>query len=295
MSVTEISDIASPQLTDTSTGVSVVRKLKAVCDSLNDDATVVRANGSCPRRGDTYSFRGNTDSTLICTTVSIDPKADSEGLERGLAFDVTATYSNSVDTGSLGDDEENPLDDPPVYEFTFNKYQIPAEYDVDGEAVVNGADEAFDPPFLIDENRPIITITRNESSFSGAVAVEYQDTVNDDSFAGCDPGVAKMIGISARQATRGSYSYWVVTYEIEFRWNGWNPTRLLAQGYRYRLSADGNSQNYIDPVTGSPPTTPLLLQLNGMESPPVDGVRPTFFHEFNFYREKTFGLLNLGL
>lgn len=297
MSVTSLTEESPPDFRETTTGgIAITRTLIAKCTSRDDGPLAIRAHASCPVKGSSYTYGSESDSSIVCTGVSIAAKPDlTSGFAGSKVWIVSATYSNTVDSGSVGEDEEDPLDDPPVYEFSFAKYQIPALEDIDGEAIKNGADEAFDPPYLVDENRPIVTVTRNELSFSPAVAVEYQDAVNSDAFAGVDPGVAKIVGISARTATRGSVSYFVVTYEIEFRWQGWNPTRILAIGYRYRLNETGPSMNYVDPVTKQAPTTPILLQLNGLESPPVDGVRPTFWHEFTFYREKTFGLLNLGL
>lgn len=296
MSVLSIALAEQPQATETITGgLTVPVRLKAICSSVEDGVLAVRMHPNCPRIGSTYTFAGESSSELVCIGISIEPVADDKGLLRSKVYSVLATYSNQINVANLGEDEENPLDDPPQYEFTFAKYQIPAEYDRDGNPVINGADEKFDPPHLLDENRPIVIVTRNEIGFSAATAVEYQDAVNEDSFAGVAPGVAKMIGISARSATRGSYTYQVVTYEIEFNWKGWNPSKLLAQGYRYRLTEGGKSRQYIDPATNGPPSAPLLLQLNGTESPPVDGVRPHFFHEFSFYREKPFGPLSLGL
>lgn len=297
MSVVEINDIAAPRWSSSLTGgATITRKLKAVLDTINEGPVTIRAHASCPKEGDTYSFRSEADSSFVCNAVTFDARSDSLGHDRGLMYEITATYSNAIDSASVGEDEENPLDDPAVYEFSFAKYQVPALSDRDGNPVINGADEAFDPPFLVDENRPIVTVTRNEASFSPATAVEYQDTVNSDSFAGVDPGVAKVIGISARQSTRGAYSYYVVTYEIEFRWEGWNPTGLLAQGYKYRPAAGDPVRNYVDPVTLQPPASPKMLALDGTISPdPLgDGALP-YFHEFNFYREKPFGPLALGL
>jgi len=295
MSVTAINVVAQPSLDDSAEGVTIPVRLEAKCSSVQDGVLAVRAHANCPRRGDTYSFYGESDASLVCTNVNIAVKPDSFGLDRSKVYTIVATYSNTVPSGGLGEDEEDPLDDPPTYEFSFNKYQVPIAEDRDGNAVRNGADEQFDPLPLVDENRPIVIVTRNEASFNPGVAVEYQDTVNESSWAGVDAGVAKINAISARQATRGEVTYWVVNYEIEFRWQGWNPTKILAQGYRYRLNETGPARNYIDPATGSPPSTPLMLQLNGLESPPVDGVRPVFWHEFNFYREKDFSALNLGL
>lgn len=297
MSVTAITEKEPPRLSDTLTGgATATRVLQAICDSKNDGPITIQAHASCPVKGSTYNYGSESSASLVCTGVSIDPVPGDDAYPFTKVWTIAATYSNSVDTASVGEDEEDPLDDPPSYEFSFAKYQVPALSDVDGNAVVTGADEEFDPPFLIDENRPIVTVTRNELSFSPSTAVEYQDAVNSDAFAGVDPGVAKMVGISARSATRGSVDYWVVTYEIEFRWDGWNPTGILAQGFKYRPAVGEQSQNYIDPATKQAPSSPILLNLDGTKAddPLGDGAVPVF-HEFTFYREKTFGLLNLGL
>jgi len=295
MSVTAIYYTTPPRLGKSSAGKEITLRLHAVCDDKMDGILTVEAHGDCPAIGEGYAYGSESDATIVCTDVKIDPRVDNSGYEGSKVFDITATYSNSVPSGGLGEDEEDPLDDPPEYEFTFNKYQIPAIADRDGEAVKNGADEMFDPPFMIDENRPVIIITRNEAAFNPSTAIAYQDTVNEHAWAGLDPGVAKINSISARTATRGEVTYAIVTYEIELRWNKWNPTKILAQGFRYRKSEGGPPQNYMDPATEEPPSNPVLLQVNGMLSPPVDGVIPAFFHEFNFYRETDFSALNLGL
>lgn len=295
MSVTDIYDFAPPRLNKSATGTTVTRRLRAVCSDILDGVIAINAHADCPEIGDTYAYQSESDATLACTEVSIDPRADNSGNER-YVFEITATYSNSVSSTGTGEDPENPLDDPATYEWSFNKYQVPATADRDGNGVVNGANESFDPPHMVDENRPVVVVTRNEASFSSAVAVEYQDTVNEFAWAGVDAGVAKINAITARSATLGTYSYYIVSYEIEFRWNGWNPTGILAQGYKYRKAASEPAQNYIDPSTGEPPSSPVLLALDGTLSPdPLgDGALP-YFHEFNFYREKDFSALNLGL
>jgi hypothetical protein len=296
MSVTSITEDGLPELSDSLLGAkTVTRRWVAKCTLKTDGPLTVQAHADCPVKGSTYNFGTESDATLVCTDVRIAVRVDSHGLAMSKVFDVTATYSNDVDAASIGEDEEDPLDDPPEYEFTFQKYQVPAEYDRDGNAVVNGAGEKFDPPWMVDENRPVIIITRNEASFNPSTAINYQDTVNEHSWAGVDAGCAKINGISARNATRGEISYAIVTYEIELRWQGWNPTKILAQGYRYRKSEGGPPLEIIDEGTGIPPASPKLLQLNGMISPPVDGVIPAFFHEYTFFRETDFSALNLGL
>jgi hypothetical protein len=293
MSVTSITEDGLPELSDSLLGAkTVTRRWVAKCTLKTDGPLTVQAHADCPVKGSTYNFGTESDATLVCTDVRIVPRVDSHGLAMSKVFDVTATYSNDVDVASIGEDEEDPLDDPPVYEFTFNKYQVVAEKDLDDAPVMNGADEKFDPPWMIDENRPVIIITRNEASFNPAVAVEYQDSVNDDSWAGLDAGVAKISGISARNATRGETTYAIVTYEIELRWDKWNPAKILACGYKYRQQAGFGSFNYKDPATNESPSSPIMLKVDGTKLPAGD---PNEYHEFNFYREKDFSALNLGL
>lgn len=298
MSVVEISDIAAPQLSSSLTGgTTITRKLKAVVDSLDDGPLTIKLHASCPKEGQTYAFRDESDTTFVCNAVTIDPKSDSGGLERGLAYDVTVTYSNSVNSEAVGEDEENPLDDPPVVRFNRNTYQKPALVDKDGVAIVNGADESFDPPVMRTFHSPVLNIVRNEASFSPSAQYQLEDVVNSDAFAGAPAGHWKMSPPIAEKFTRGSYTYWRVEYEIEYSEQPWNPTGIMAQGYRYRKSAGGPSQVYLDPATNTPPSGPLLLKLDGTESPvsPVDGTRLPYFHEFNFYQEIPFSPFGFGV
>lgn len=309
MSVVEITELAPPEFSDVlASGATATRKLQAICDSVNDGPVTIRAHASCPKKGSTYTYKSESDPTLVCTSLNITPRADNNGFGGSKCFDITATYTNSVNTASAGEDEENPLDDPPVVEFSFTTFQRPAEFDLDGIAVATGAGEPFDPPWMMDEHRPIIIITRNEPTFSGTFAQEWQDAVNEDAFAGAEPGTAKL-SVSARKETRGEYTFWVVTYEIEFKWEKWIPTKLLARGYRYRKEAGKPAENYIDPKTNQQPSEPIWLKLDGTKyktlndlkaennESPVDGgdeIEP-YAHEFRFYRWKTFGDLFLDI
>ncbi len=297
MSVTAITEKEPPRLADTTTGgKTVTRTLQALCDSKNDGPATVQAHASCPVKGSTYSYGSESDATLVCTGVSIEPVPGDDGYPFSKVWKIDATYSNQVDTASLGDDEDNPLDDPAVIEWSSSVYQVPAIVDRDGNALVNGANEAFDPPHLLEEHRPVCIITRNEATYNAAIANEYANAVNSDVFAGIQPGYAKMLPPRARRLTRGSYTYWEVVYEIEISKRQYNPTGILAQGFKYRPAAGDQEQNYIDPATNQPPSSPILLNLNGTKAddPLGNGALPVF-HEFNFFPEKPFGVFNFGL
>jgi hypothetical protein len=311
MAVIRIKDVSPPELNSTlQGGTTVSRQLIAVCSGHTDSVLSVAAHTDCPQKGDAYSYYADSASGLTCTGLSIRARSDNGGQATGKAFDIQATYSDNVSTGQLGDDADNPMDDPPSVEFDFTVRQRPALVDIDGKVVENGAGEPFDPPHMVDEYLPTVTITRNEPSISPSFVVEYNNTVNSDMFAGVDPGKAKMF-VTARKATRGEYEYWVVTYEIVFRDLPWNPTGLLAIGTKYRRAPHKNPEIYIDPKTNSQPASPIYLKLDGTrnltlneqriaaglpESDENDSDAHTpYVHEFNFYRSKAFGPLNLGV
>jgi len=129
MSVTAINVVAQPSLDDSAEGVTIPVRLEAKCSSVQDGVLAVRAHANCPRRGDTYSFYGESDASLVCTNVNIAVKPDSFGLDRSKVYTIVATYSNTVPSGGLGEDEEDPLDDPPTYEFSFIRIR-PATHSV---------------------------------------------------------------------------------------------------------------------------------------------------------------------
>src|SRR5207245_2866104 len=69
--------------------------------------------------------------------------------------------------------------------------------DAYGKGILNSAGQYFDPPPMMDDSRPRLSIARNEPVFNPAIAINYQDAVNTDGFLGFTAGQVRVSGISA--------------------------------------------------------------------------------------------------
>ena len=59
------------------------------------------------------------------------------------------------------------------------------------------AGERFEEGAQIEISRPFIRVVRNEAAYDNAIAIQYADAVNTDSFAGALPGQVKLCNITA--------------------------------------------------------------------------------------------------
>jgi hypothetical protein len=197
------------------------RLYRVITDSKLDSALQVCTSTGIPRLGDIYSANGSFDSTAV--VLKIDGQQDGENPQ---VWVITVDYGPpNVDT-SNGQNNPNPLLRPAVVSFGFNKSQRIVTRYVDGRPICNSAGDEFNPPLTVDCSNPVLTVSRNEPVFNPAIAVAYQDAVNSDGFFGAAPGCAKVAGISAVSQTENNYFFWEVTYQIEFRWDGWQPILL---------------------------------------------------------------------
>ena len=101
--------------------------------------------------------------------------------------------------------------------------------------MLNSAGEPFDPPPTFTESHPVVTITRNEETFNAKQAIEFQDTVNDQFWAGVEAKQARIVSITTpgrvveRLANNVVNTYFPVTYTIAFREKTW-AMKVLDQG-----------------------------------------------------------------
>lgn len=215
--------------------------------------------------------------------------------------------------------EENfkpPLDRKKKRKWSFLRYSKVAQIDQDGKAILNSANERFDPPAEVDDSRIQLVITRNEGNFDAHLIAEFQDAVNSDVFYDFQPGEAKMMAISANEMEEKNpddpnapFQFWEVEYEIQFRLltasfsgatrlpiedeisGGWF-LEILDQGFN-EIGPDGK----IKPILltgGVKPSSPVLLDGTGHKltwTPPA--LPNPFFQKFKVYREMAFRDLNL--
>jgi hypothetical protein len=187
--------------------------------------------------------------------------------EDPLTWEVTVTYSTRTARPDRG--VPDPLQRPSKSTWDGQKFQKPIQFDSLGKTLANSTGDPFDPPYQIDDTRPVLTITRTEAVFNPNVAFTYQDAVNSDLFFGAAPGTAKVEKISAAEHFENNILNYDVTYVFHFRRDGWQPM-LQDAGFNY-LGSDGKPHPILLP-TGGTPSAPV--QLNG-EGQPIFNAQTT--------------------
>lgn len=220
-------------------------------DILDGPETVYGAsinNDKLPEIGDTYTRGNDTDSIATCIDVEVEP-TESPFVWKYLASYDSARLTDAVLT--------NPLNLPAEIVWGATTYERAMPRDLTGIACVNSSGEAFDPPIMFEELRPTVTISRNETAYNPAIALQYQNAVNLTTFFGAPPLCAKMTRITGQKMIDIGFQYWKITYEIEFRGDTFC-LFVLDQGYR-----DITKKLFRDPIDFAPMANPTLLNGSG--------------------------------
>jgi hypothetical protein len=235
-------------------------------------------------RGAAYSTDTESDTGCLCKKIT--PRQS----DNPKVWEIRVEYDSETD-----DEEENPLDRPAVYAWSFQPATRAVWKDIDGHGILNSAGQYFDPPIEIDDSRPVLTVTRNEADFDPALAISYQDAVNDSDFLGFDAGQAKVANISATSQFENDVAYWQVQYEFHFRREGWE-LQILDQG-RYakvggKLVRIPEYDSAGNAIPNSHVADPVPLDGNGarLDSPTPATVE---FLPFTVYEEKDFSAFNI--
>lgn len=141
---------------------------------------------------------------------------------------VPVTWSGQVD--STGAD--NPLDRPPVIQWSNARTSEPVDTDAAGYPLTNSVGETVDG-LTKDINDFILTIDRNYAAINIPLTAAYLDSVNSDLFAGWLPGTAAMDSFTATSERDDIQGYWRVQARIIFR-VAYNTDPSRAWWHRYR-------------------------------------------------------------
>lgn len=268
---------------------SYTREYRVITDDWTDGPKVVRQATGIPRVGDPYAPSGTeTDTAAVVTSVT--PR---QNPEHPTVWLVRVEYrTRQIDPLQANED---PLDRPAQIEWSFVPYRKVVWEDIDNNAIDSSAGEPFDPPVEIDDSRPVLRITRNESGFDPARAVEYQDAVNDAAFFGGAVGQVKVASISASNQFEAGIEFWRVSYEFHFRREGW-ALKVLDRGF-LRLTAGARTLATLPAhdasggkILDQPVSAPILL--DGAGAPLAVGGTPQY-RTFNVYKSKDFSVLGL--
>lgn len=219
------------------TGTAYTREFLVLMGLLTDGALNARLATGVPRLYDVHP----DDLGARVRDVDCQPEQDD-----GYLFRVRCTYATSVPVSAT----ENPLDRPKELQWTFQPITEIAEraYDASGNLTVpiqNSAKVPFVPAIEVESHIPTLQITRNELSFSPAIALAYMDTLNSATWYTAPAGTVKFSGASANNVLEGTFYYWRVTYNFQFKRKGWDANILDAGLIEYlgnSIEPDGQSR-----------------------------------------------------
>ena len=257
-------------------------------DTPHEMSILATATSDVPSVGDSYPG----DAWLICDSAIPKP---TKGLN---LWTVDCRYVRGG--WSVPEQEENPLKQKPIirYYSVITTEQI--DKDINGSPIQNSAGEPFDPPITAEIYTHAIEIVRNERSFSQQKAETYRNSLNGTVFWGASPGKCWMSRMDGEEIVSGDYEYVKMTYEIQFRKDGW-ARRIVDQGYRVKgvmpstTSSSGQTATVnLTDKDGLPLAEPHLLDGAGNKLVLAEGVE-AYWHEFEILEKVNWRPLDLPL
>jgi hypothetical protein len=231
--------------------------------------------------GQTYASRSGTDfdTGSFCNSITVDCRD-----EDGKGWTATADYGPYDATTA----PQSPIERPIKVSWGFISREKVLDVDADAKLVRNSAGDPFDPPAVVDEFYPVLTIQRCEMTNDPALNFLYRSAVNSDPFLGADPGTVRCFPIEAEQSKDQDIGwFWTKNYRFEYDPEGWNkPTADLG----LRKNVSGVISNILS--KGKEVTEPVLLNGTGGENP--IGADPIFL-PFKRYKILPFDVFNFTL
>lgn len=194
---------------------------------------------------------------------------------------------------NITDGSVNPLQQRPKVSWGSAKYEVRKAKDLDKKPFINTAGEPLIDPPPFDEDRSVLTITRNEETFSEAFVKQFRGAVNFDTFLDYPPNTVKCRDIVGDDQWDADYGrYWEVKYEFEIRddtvgdGDGWTVV-IANMGYREKTSPSATPTEVM--IGGKPASEPVLLTEEGKYVPGADA----HYLEFHTLPEMYFADLNI--
>jgi hypothetical protein len=278
------------------------RTWEVITDDPLDGPKTASAAAGIPARGAPYEtdteddpfalaqdarVRQSSESPLIWyVTVNYDSRFDwPTGVQPSDAV-ASSGSGGTVTPPDPGEQDESPLNRPPVWRCTFQQTQEVAEYDFSGDAIVNAAGLPFDPPVMKDVSHPVVTLTRNVPTFTLANARLLQDAVNDAAWCGFPERAVKVSGVEFGPKYENGTAFFEVTYQLAVKYPNWDK-KVLNAGYTEKT---GGAWVKIVDANGRAPTEPVPLAADGTKLTPAG--TPNFL-TFRIAPERDFGTLIL--
>lgn len=187
----------------------------------------------------------------------------------------------------------DPTTEPAIITVSTEQFQKVADRDLDGYSICNSAGDPFDPPYMMDDSRRVITVSKNMPGHPSWL-LSYADVVNTDAFSvkggfyAIGQGKVQRVSIGEQQIRNG-VQFVVVSLDIHLQRDGWL-LRPLDAGFR-EISAAGRI-NILNTIDFQQPTAPVPLNGSG-----VAIANPTtlnaIYRSFTVYKKLPFSALPL--
>jgi len=245
---------------------------------------------SVPQKGDHYP--GDDFLRVVKRTVKT--------YQGPFVYEVTCNYLHRWGGGD--EEAEDPLIKKPEISWLSAVTNEPIDRDIEGNAVMNSAGEAFDPPITKEFNDLVLRYVRNERNFNQRRASEYKGAISSDSFLGFAEGTVMCTvfdGQKIYDEKRGDY--YQVTYEFQIRFDGWK-RKIFDKGFGEYLgkNEDGSPDwREILDKDGHKISEPAYLNGSGKKLPGetnlVHYLKNAVKLEFDLYRKKPFSALKIRI
>ena len=204
-------------------------------------------------------------------------------------YDYNVTFETPTPSTPAGP-EADPEDEPPDISWGGADSTETMYFDMSDPPVPieNYAHQAYENQPTREAGQATVNITRKEASNNASLWNQYSFSINSDTWHGNDPFVCKMGRITASKKWRNGTSFWLVTYPITFKEQGWRLT-LNNVGTSY-LDAAGKLQEVIDSRGGAP--GPVPLNEDGSVRDPGETPR-VLTNTYKRYIEATWATLDL--
>ena len=164
-------------------------------------------------------------------------------------WEVLCTYSSNMD------EDDNPLDRPPVISYKTQSYEHPVDKDIDGNAVLNSCGQQFDPTIMEISPVLVMNVQVNWADYDPNFALSMYNKVNADTFFGFSAGTVLCTDIAGSPESESDVDFYSVDIEFQIRANGWQ--KLILDTGLQEYDSAGGRRNIM--VQGMPTTSPLGL------------------------------------
>lgn len=259
---------------------SYTRLFWVVTNDHNDGPLTIGNSGFVPAVFDVYIAGNDIDvGARVERVTPLQPTNDP------YYWEVRVEYSSQAIQ-----EIQNPLARPTDIQWGFQIYQKPIIKDINGNGIVNKANQLFDPVPEIDDCRPTLTFTKNLATFDYNLAYTYVNSINATAWYNGAAQTWKCMNISSSQQIENGIYFYPTSFEFQYHYETW---KLYILNFGRMQLVGGKLRDCLDDQ-GQPVSEPVPLDSNGAQitSPTLTSITSNIL-SFDVYRQQEFNNLAL--